>query len=126
MIVRRILFIVFLLGVWVQSAGACQEPLGLHEPEHALVPIPVSAATGEFADIGGDQRCECPASIQNVESAVSERGKSSLASIEADVGAVLHRAGPDPILLAVGVRAASFLARRAAQPLSLPVSRLRQ
>ncbi len=126
MIVRRILFIVFLLGVWVQSANACPESLGSHEQGHAAAGVLVPAVAGDFAVIGGEQRCECPASMQSMQSAVSEYGKSLLAFNGADAGSVLHRASPDSMLLAMHVRAESFLARRAALPLSLPVSRLRQ
>jgi len=126
MIVRRILFIVILLGVWAQTAYACPEALGSHEQGRAAEDVVIPVVAGDFAVIGGEQRCECPASIQSMESAVSESGRSLLVSSGADPGPVLHRASPGSMLLAMHDRAESFLARRAAQPLSLPVFRLRQ
>ncbi len=126
MLVRRLLFILFLLGVWVQSANACQESLASHDQGHAVTGVIVPVIAGDFAVIGGEQHCECPAVLQSAESVVSEPGKSLLAFIGANAGAALHRAGEDPLLPVENVRAESYLARRATQPHSLPVSRLRQ
>lgn len=126
MILRRILLAVFLLGVWVQSASACQESLGVHEPAHLLTGSPALPVAGDFANIGGDQRCECPASMQNMESAVSESGKSPLAPYLEGADAFPYPSNLDAAAVATRTRASSFIARRAELPPYLHSPRLLQ
>jgi hypothetical protein len=132
MIVRRILFFVFLLGAWVQSASACTEaligPATAHDPviaqERMESTVLIGAENG--AVIGGEHRCECPDMLQNVQSVVSESGKSALASYVEGASAFLISSNPGSIALAVHTRASSFIARRSAPPPYLLVPRLRQ
>ncbi len=126
MTVRRILFIAFLLGVWVQSANACQESLGVHEPAHLLMGSPAMPVAGDFVSIGGDQRCECPAAIQNAESIVSETSKSLLAPCPEGADAFPYPSNLDAAAVAMRTRASSFIARRAELPPYLHSPRLLQ
>ena len=126
MIVRRILFFAFLLGAWIQSASACTEA---HVPSAAArqaMEIAVPVVTEDFAIIGGEHRCECPAMVQNAQSAVSESSKFLLASYVEGASASLHSSNPASVALAVYSRASSFIAHRSVQPPYLLIPRLRQ
>lgn len=126
MILRRILFVVFLLGVWVQSASACQESPGVHEPVHLSMGNPALPVAGDFTNIGGDQRCECPAAIQNAESVVSETSKSLLAPYLEGADAFPYPSNLDAAAVAMRTRASSFIARRSELPPYLHSPRLLQ
>ena len=126
MIVRRILFFVLLLGTWAQAAGACLEAHAVPAPAQNPMALAAPAVSEEFAVIGGEHRCECPAMEQDAQSAVSGSGKSLLASYVEGVGVFLNSSNPASVTLAEGSRASSFIARPSALPPHLFVSRLRQ
>lgn len=126
MIVRRILFFAFLLGTWAQATGACvdahfpptlaQNPMGFAAP----------AISEDFAVIGGEHRCECPATGQDAQSAVSGSSKSLLASYVEGAGVLLNSSNPASVAPAVRTRASSYIARSSGRPPYLLVSHLRQ
>ena len=126
MIVRRILFFVFLLGTWAQAAGACTEAHAAPVLAQKAMEIAVPAVSEDFAVIGGEHRCECPAMVQNVQSTVSESSKFVLASYAEGAGVPPNSSNPDSLALAVRTRASSFIARRSGQPPYLLAFRLRQ
>lgn len=121
--VRRILFFILLLGTWVQSASACQQAHAAPTLAHKAMEI---AVPEDFAAIGGEHRCECPAAIQNTRSAVSESNKSLRVSCAAGAGVLLNQSNPPSVALAERNRASSFLARPSGRPPYLLVSHLRQ
>ncbi|MFY9315917.1 MAG: hypothetical protein WAO95_10200 [Burkholderiales bacterium] len=79
-----------------------------------------------LAAIGVDQRCECPAIVQDVQAALPESGRSFLLAHEAGAGAVLSSSNPRSVALAMHASASSFIARRSVQPPYLLIPRLRQ
>jgi hypothetical protein len=126
MIIRCILFLVVLLGTWLQSASACPEAHVAAAPAQKAMEIAASVVSGDFAVIGGEHRCECPTAIQNAQSAVSESSKSLLVSTVEGGGAFLNPSNPNSVALAECTRASSFIARPSGRPPYLLVSHLRQ
>jgi hypothetical protein len=127
MTVRRILLIVFLLGIWGQAAASvCPEAHVAVAPAQKALEIAVPAVAEEFATIGGEHRCGCPARIQDAHAAVSESGKSLFVSYVEGADAFPNSSNPDSIALAVHASASSFIARHSGQPPYLLASRLRQ
>lgn len=126
MIVRRIPFFLFLLVAWVQAAGACTEPRAAPAQAQKAMELVIQAVAEDVAPIGGEHRCECPAMVQNVVSTASESNRFLLASYLESAGALQPSSNPDSLTLAARTRAASFLARLAAQPPYLLVLHLRQ
>jgi hypothetical protein len=124
MIVRRILFFVFLLGTWAQAAGACTEAHAAPAPVQQAMEIALPAVSEDFAVIGARHCCECPAIVQNVQLTASESSKFLLASYVEGAGGVPNSSNPGSVALAVRTRASSFIARRSAQSpylLALPL-----
>ena len=115
MLVRRILFFVFLLGTWAQAAGACTEAHAAPAPAQEAMQIAVPAVSEDFAVIGGEHRCDCPAIAQNVEATVSESSKYLLASYMEGCNAFPNSSNPASVALAVHSRASGFIARRSGQ-----------
>ncbi len=126
MIVRRILFFAFLLATWAQAAGACLEENGAPTPAQIPMEFAAPAASEDFAAIGGEHRCECPAASLSDQSAVSGSSKSLLASYAEGAGVLLNSSNPASVTLAVRTRASSYIARSFGRPPYLLVSRLRQ
>jgi hypothetical protein len=126
MVIRRVLFFVVLLGTWVQSASACPEAHVAPALAQKVMEFNVFAVFEDFTAIGGEHRCECPATIQNAQSVVSESGKPSLASYVGCPGAFPNPSNPNSVALAERNRASSSIARPSGRPPYLLVSRLRQ
>jgi hypothetical protein len=126
MIVRRILLIIFLLGIWAQSASACPDAHVAVAPAQTELNVAVPALSEGLATIGSEHRCECPAIVQNAQAVVSESGKSLIVSYVEGASAFLISPNPDSVALAVHTRASSFIARHPGQPPYLLASRLLQ
>ena len=127
MSVKRILLIVFLLGIWGSAAASVypEAPVALAPAQHALHVAP-PAVCEELVAIGSEHRCECPAVAQNAQMAVSESSKFLVVSYTEGAGTFLNLANPGSVALAAQSRASSFIAHRSGQPPYLLVSRLRQ
>jgi hypothetical protein len=125
MIVRRILLLVFLLGIWAQAVSACPETHVAPGLEQKTMEVVASSVSGNVAAVGGEHRCDCPAIAQNVEATVSESSKYLLASYMEGSNAFPNSSNPASVALAVHTRVSSFIARRSGQPPHLLVLPLR-
>jgi hypothetical protein len=126
MMVTRILFFILLFGIWGQAASTCPEAHVAPAAAQKAIEIAASAVSEDFAAIGGGHHCECPATIQNAQSVVSESSKFLLVSHVEGAGALLNSSNPPSVAPAERNRASSFLARPSGRPPYLLVSRLRQ
>lgn len=125
MILKRILFFFFLLGIWGQAASACPEAHVASAAAWAAMEITVSASE-DFVATGGEHRCECPATVQNAKALVSESDRFLLASYVAGAGALLNLSNPRSIALAERNRESSYISRPFGRPPYLLLSHLRQ
>lgn len=114
---------VFLLGIWGQAAGACPEAHAKLPAAQPAIEITVSVPKG-FVAFGGENRCECPAAIQNAQALVSETDKSLLAACAVEAGAFLNSSHPKAAALAERSRASVISTRPSRHPTFLLVSRL--
>lgn len=124
MILGRILLFAVLLTAWAQAARACAEPPAA--PTQTAMEIAVAPVLGENASIGEEQRCECPAILQNALSAVTDSSKVWHASYGRGSGALANSPNPISIALAAHTRASSFIVRHPAPSPYLLAPRLRQ
>lgn len=113
----------FLLGIWGQAASACPEAHANSAAAQPAIEITVFVPEG-FVAVGGEHRCECPATIQNAQALVSGSDKSLLASYVAAAGSLLNPSNPSSLTLAERSRASDFIARPSGRPPFLLVSRL--
>ena len=124
MMMRRILFCVFLLGVWVQAASACPETHIAPILEQKGMEVVASSVSEGFSVVGSEHRCDCPVIVQNVQSTVSESSKSLIAASMEGSNALPMSSNPASIALAMHTSASSFIAHRSGQPphqLALPL-----
>lgn len=125
MIARRIVFFVFLLGVWGQATSACPEAHVASVAAHAAMEITVFPPE-DFTAAGGEQRCECPAAIRSAQALVSETDKSLLTSLAQGTDAFLNSSNPNSVTLSERSRASGLIARPSGRPPYLLLPRLRQ
>ncbi len=126
MLSLRLLFIAFLLGIGTQSANACVAELGVHERPHEVATDAVGSVPGDFAVIGAEQRCECPAAMANAELVAAESSKWLLAPYVEGADALPYPSDLDAVAVAMRTRASSFIARRSELPPYLRFPRLLQ
>jgi hypothetical protein len=123
MTVRCILLFLLLLGIWGQAASACPEPHVTSAAAQPAIEITVSVLDGYMAG-DREQRCECPATIQDAQALVSESNKSLLESYAAGAGSFLNPLSLNSEALAARSRASAVIARSSGRPPYLFVSRL--
>lgn len=126
MMFLRLLFIALLLGIGTQSANACVTELGVQERPHEVATDTRGSVPGDFAVIGSEQRCECPAVMASAESAASESSKWLLAPYVEGADALPYPSDLDAAAVAMRTRASSFIARRSELPPYLRSPRLLQ
>ena len=112
MMLLRILFIGFLLGIGTHSANACVGMLGAHEPAHIVATFALGSVHGDVAAIGTEQRCECPSVMSNAALAVSESSKPLLAPYVESTEASPYPSNFDAAAVAMRSCASSYIARR--------------
>ncbi len=125
--IRRVLILwAIALGLWAQSASACEE--GNPALQHAQKAIEFSGhpAISDFAVFDPEHRCECPAVAQDAQATISEFDKDSFLSYVKRAVGLSSRPGAAFNVLAEHSRASSFIALRSEPPPYLLIPRLRQ